>query len=284
MPLSEPPNPRAASRWRRTAPAGAPHRPPAIAAAAVPPWATPALWAALALLLALRLAAPLAPGMALWSLNLARFLAPAAAWLPWAVAFLACAAALLPPSRRAVERAIGAADARRALTASALAAALALTVWSLPDRLHFTGDFVMREGAISTSQQHLRQLPFAPGQFGEIIDPRREAPAEVETIVSVMTPSATRADALSTTLLLLPVPDGEELLARVYALARRGDAREIEHETLPVTRDEPLRREIADFLDCVRTRSAPRVSGADGRRALVLAMRIARAAADASRA
>lgn len=73
---------------------------------------------------------------------------------------------------------------------------------------------LLRDGAISTSQQHLRQLSFGPGQFGEIIDPRREAPTESTTIVSVMTPSATRADALSTTLLLLSVPEGEKLLER----------------------------------------------------------------------
>lgn len=68
-----------------------------------------------------------------------------------------------------------------------------------------------------------------------------------------------------------------------YALTRKNGGRAIDHGMLPVVRDEPLRREIAEFLDCVRTRSAPRVTGADGRRALALAMRIARAAADASR-
>ena len=35
---------------------------------------------------------------------------------------------------------------------------------------------------------------------------------------------------------------------------------------------EPLRLEIESFLECVRTRSAPRVSGEDGRRALALAL------------
>ena len=69
-----------------------------------------------------------------------------------------------------------------------------------------------------------------------------------------------------------------------YALVMKDGERVIEHGTLPVTRDEPLRREIAEFLDCVRSRQAPRVTGADGRRALALARQIARAAADASRA
>ena len=52
------------------------------------------------------------------------------------------------------------------------------------------------------------------GAFGEIIDTRREAPIARETMVSVMTPSAARADALSTTLLLLPVQAGKRLLAQ----------------------------------------------------------------------
>jgi thiamine biosynthesis lipoprotein len=73
---------------------------------------------------------------------------------------------------------------------------------------------LLRDEAISTSQQHLRHLPFAPGAFGEIIDPRREAPLEAQTIVSVVTDDATRADALSTTLLLMPVAEGERLLER----------------------------------------------------------------------
>ena len=42
----------------------------------------------------------------------------------------------------------------------------------------------------------------------------------------------------------------------------------------PVTAGEPLRLEIESFLDCVRTRSAPRVSGEDGRAALAVALEI----------
>ena len=48
---------------------------------------------------------------------------------------------------------------------------------------------------------------------------------------------------------------------------------------------EPLRLEIESFLECVRTRSAPRVSGEDGRAALALALEInAAIAAHAERA
>jgi len=56
-------------------------------------------------------------------------------------------------------------------------------------------------------------------------------------------------------------------------------------EKPPVQPGEPLRLEIESFLDCVRTRSAPRVSGEDGRAALALALDInAAIAAHAERA
>lgn len=88
--------------------------------------------------------------------------------------------------------------------------------WPVDLGTHVAGRSVLwlRDGAISTSQQRLRRLPFAPGEFGEIIDPARGTPAPHEAIVSVITPSATRADALSTTLLLLPAEDGKKLLAQ----------------------------------------------------------------------
>jgi predicted dehydrogenase len=41
-----------------------------------------------------------------------------------------------------------------------------------------------------------------------------------------------------------------------------------------VTHEEPLKREIVDFLDAVRERRAPLVTGEDGRRALALAQQI----------
>lgn len=48
----------------------------------------------------------------------------------------------------------------------------------------------------------------------------------------------------------------------------------------PVQPGEPLRLEIESFLECVRTRSAPRVSGEDGRAALALALDVNRAIAE----
>lgn len=49
----------------------------------------------------------------------------------------------------------------------------------------------------------------------------------------------------------------------------------IEGGALPVERDEPLKRELADFVDAARTRRTPLVDGDAGRRALELATRIA---------
>jgi predicted dehydrogenase len=42
-----------------------------------------------------------------------------------------------------------------------------------------------------------------------------------------------------------------------------------------VTNEEPLKRELADFVDAVRGNSAPLVTGEQGRRALKLAQAIA---------
>ena len=61
-----------------------------------------------------------------------------------------------------------------------------------------------------------------------------------------------------------------------WRLVRRDGSRpSIEGGPVPVTRDEPLRRELADFVRAARDRSAPLVDGDAGRRALELATRIA---------
>jgi predicted dehydrogenase len=61
-----------------------------------------------------------------------------------------------------------------------------------------------------------------------------------------------------------------------WRLVRRDGARPaIEGGPLPVARDEPLRRELADFINAVRTKTAPLVDGEAGRRALALATRVA---------
>lgn len=66
----------------------------------------------------------------------------------------------------------------------------------------------------------------------------------------------------------------------VWRLRRDGGARPaIEGGAVPVPGGEPLGREMTDFVDAVRHRRAPRVTGDAGRRALVLATRVADAIA-----
>jgi len=61
-----------------------------------------------------------------------------------------------------------------------------------------------------------------------------------------------------------------------WRLVRRESARPvIEGGALPVQKDEPLRRELADFVRAVREKSRPLVDGQAGRAALALATRIA---------
>jgi predicted dehydrogenase len=61
-----------------------------------------------------------------------------------------------------------------------------------------------------------------------------------------------------------------------WRLVRRDGARpSIEGGAIPVERDEPLRRELADFVRAARERSRALVDGDAGRRALELATRIA---------
>jgi predicted dehydrogenase len=56
---------------------------------------------------------------------------------------------------------------------------------------------------------------------------------------------------------------------------RHGERPAIEGGSLPIERDEPLRRELADFIEAIQNGRAPVVAGADGRRALQLATRVA---------
>jgi predicted dehydrogenase len=50
--------------------------------------------------------------------------------------------------------------------------------------------------------------------------------------------------------------------------------RQIGFQPLPVSKDEPLRLELEAFLDCVETRTAPRVGGAEALHALEVALAI----------
>jgi predicted dehydrogenase len=61
----------------------------------------------------------------------------------------------------------------------------------------------------------------------------------------------------------------------VYRLAPRGAVPPIQGGKLEVVNDEPLRRELLDFVDAVRNKREPGVTGRAGRDALELATRVA---------
>ena len=61
----------------------------------------------------------------------------------------------------------------------------------------------------------------------------------------------------------------------MYRLDRGGTRPVIQGGAVAVAREEPLRRELEDFVDAVRTGRAPGVTGRDGRAALALATRVA---------
>jgi tetratricopeptide (TPR) repeat protein len=107
-----------------------------------------ALWGALALLSLARAALTLVPTMHAWSLNLHRFIAPAWAWIPWALAALA----LVPPVAlrlRPAFRVAGDAIARGSWVAAVVAALMGAGLCAaLPDELRFVGDFQLRQGTI----------------------------------------------------------------------------------------------------------------------------------------
>jgi len=74
------------------------------------------------------------------------------------------------------------------------------------------GRIELTDGSVSTSRQS--HVPLREGGLahGDIIDPWRGRPIESTTTVIVRAPSATRADALSTTLLLLSIEEGKRVL------------------------------------------------------------------------
>ena len=123
---------------------------PAVRAAGRAAWV---LWAATCALVVLRAVLAFVPGMHLWSLNQQRFLAPLAAWLPWGLA----AAALVPWLAKRVAPWLvrfgdWISDARVLATLACMAAGAALA-WCLPDRVHFVGDFLLRQGTVEEAER-----------------------------------------------------------------------------------------------------------------------------------
>jgi thiamine biosynthesis lipoprotein ApbE len=70
----------------------------------------------------------------------------------------------------------------------------------------------LRDASLSISRQ--ARVPLGGGErgYGGIIDPARGRPVESSTTVVVRAASATEADALSTTLVLLSIDEGKRLL------------------------------------------------------------------------
>jgi predicted dehydrogenase len=71
----------------------------------------------------------------------------------------------------------------------------------------------------------------------------------------------------------------------IYRLSGRADNAGrpvIEGGKLEIANEEPLKRELADFVDAVRTRREPGVSGRAGRAALALATKVAEAMAQSA--
>lgn len=75
--------------------------------------------------------------------------------------------------------------------------------------------------------------------------------------------------------------DYAEQQVEVWKVRKGGDERAgIDGGRVDVAAAEPLERELSDFVRAARRRSPPRVTGADGRRALAVAQRIADAVAE----
>jgi len=90
------------------------------------------------------------------------------------------------------------------------------------------GRMELQDCAISTSRQGHVPLRAGGLAYGDIIDPARGRPVESSTTVIVRAASATQADALSTTLLLLPIDEGKRVLEgfpRASALWMSADGR-----------------------------------------------------------
>jgi tetratricopeptide (TPR) repeat protein len=145
--------PPASARAAARARAAAPGAPPAAAPPEAGERAAKVLWAGLALCALARAALAFVPSMWAWSLNVARFVDPLTAWLPWALAALA----LVPVvARRAEPAAAWLGDAlARAPVASTLACALAaaLLVWLHPDHARYVGDFLLRQGTVEEAMK-----------------------------------------------------------------------------------------------------------------------------------
>jgi predicted dehydrogenase len=72
----------------------------------------------------------------------------------------------------------------------------------------------------------------------------------------------------------LDYAEQQVVMCRLAPPKHSGTLPEIVAGTLEVTKREPLRAEIEEFISAVRTRTAPKVTGAEGKRALALALEV----------
>ncbi len=96
--------------------------------------------------------------------------------------------------------------------------------------------------------------------------------------VAVLTASRVSSDKVRRCEIFAPAlslsVDMQAQSVRAYRLSRETGEPEIVGSSVAVEREEPLAREISDFVRAVRERAAPLVSGEVGREALVLASRV----------
>lgn len=95
-------------------------------------------WAALALVVAARIAVAARPTTLGWGFDSFRYIPPALAWCLGAL----CVLSLIPPLCRALAPGIDWAGRNGWI----LPAVAGLLIWTMPDRLHFIGDSLMRQG------------------------------------------------------------------------------------------------------------------------------------------
>ena len=132
-------------------------------------------------------------------------------------------------------------------------------------RLEFENGCVANFTASRVSTEQVRKLRFfQPRQYLSLDFARRDL-----LMIDVSEAAAAAAMLDPTQLARLAAADGGQHPSAGLSLRK-----------LPVTDGEPLRLEIASFLQAVRTRTEPEVSGADGRVALALALEINQAIAE----
>jgi len=157
-------------------------------------------------------------------------------------------------------------------------------------RIEFDSGCVANFTASRVSTERVRKLRFfQPHQYVSIDYARQDLLViDVSGVAGAGAPSlsaardADRVDSTgapsTSTGCPTPVPPQRDRVGSAPEMA--GPFPGLHIEKPPVQQGEPLRLEIESFLDCVRTRSTPRVSGEDGRAALALALDINRAIAE----